>query len=116
MYPQIDAAVEDAVFTGYRYLMNINAHLRGDDLRDLIEHTHAVDTADADGGIEEQHFVHVPLDIEDAVAVARLQFGSYRTDALVDLDLILVVDIAQGVIARDRVTTSWELILVDILF
>ena len=59
--------------------------------------------------------MHIPLRIEDAVAVARLELGGHRTGALVDLYLFLAGDITQGVVARDRVTTAGEDIGVDIL-
>ena len=59
--------------------------------------------------------MHIPLDVKDTVAEAGLELGSHRTIALVDLYLVLVVDIAQGIITRNRVTAAGELILVDVL-
>ena len=60
--------------------------------------------------------MHIPLDVENAVAVAGLELGGYRTGTLVYLNLILVVDIAQGIVARNGVTAAHELILLDVLF
>ena len=112
---RFDAAIKDAVFTGDRHLVDVDVHLGGDDLGNLVEHAYAVDATDADGGLKVEDLVHVPLDVEDAVSVARLQFGGHRTGALVDLNLVLVVDIAEGVVAGDGVTAAWELVLLDIL-
>ena len=60
--------------------------------------------------------MHIPLDVKDTVTEAGLEFGSHRAIALVDLYLVLVVDIAQGIIARNGMTTIGELILIDVLF
>ena len=65
----------------------------------------------ADGGIEEQALVHVPLGIEDAVAVAGLQLRGNRTGTLVYLYLVLVVDVAQHVVTRNGVAACCELVL-----
>ena len=59
--------------------------------------------------------MHVPFDVEDTVAVARFQLCSHRTGTLVNLYLILVVDIAEGIVARDGVTAAHELILLDVV-
>ena len=60
--------------------------------------------------------MHIPLDIEDTITKARLQLRCYRTSTLVNFYLILIIDIAQSVITRNRVTTPHELILINILF
>ena len=59
--------------------------------------------------------MHVPLDVEDTVAETRLQLGGYRTVTLVDLYLVLLIDIAQCIVAWDGVAAIGELILVDVL-
>ena len=50
--------------------MDVNAHLGRDNLRNLVQHAYAIDTADADGSVEEKHLVHIPLDVEDTIAKA----------------------------------------------
>ncbi len=45
--------------------------------------------------------MHLPLGVEDAVAIARLEFGCHSAGALVYLDAVLVVDVAHDVIARN---------------
>jgi len=42
---QLDAAVEDALLGGDGEAVDVHVELRGDDLRDLHEHAHAVDAA-----------------------------------------------------------------------
>jgi GTP pyrophosphokinase len=59
--------------------------------------------------------VHVPLDVNNAVAETRLQLGGYGTGALVDFYLAIVVDVAKGIVTGDGMTTAGELILQDIV-
>ena len=116
MNAHFDGSLEYTLFAGDENLVDVDIHLRRDDLRDVVKHTHTVDTADADSGIEVEFAVHVPLDVENAVAVAGLELGGYRTGTLVYLNLILIVDVAQGIVARNGVTAAHELILFDVLF
>ena len=58
--------------------------------------------------------MHIPLDIENAVAKAGFQFGCHRTCPLMDLNLVFVVDIAQSVIAGNRVAATGEFVLCDV--
>ena len=94
MNTQFDTAVEDAILAGDIDGVDIDVHLRRYNLGDLIQHSHTVDAAQADGGIEEEPLMHIPLDVEDTIAETGLQFGGHRTVALVNLNLVLVVDIA----------------------
>ena len=110
---QLDAAVEQTVVAADGEFVDIDVHLRGDDSRNIYEDTHTVDTLNADGGVEEQLFMHVPLGIEDAVAETTLQLIGHRTGALVDFYLVLVVDISQDVVSGNGVTAVLELILSD---
>ena len=96
-----DGTLEYTLFAGDENLVDVDIHLRRDNLRDVVKHTHTVDTADADSGIEVEFAVHVPLDVENAVTVTGLELGCYRTGTLVYLNLILVVDVAQGIVARN---------------
>lgn len=115
MDTEFDIPVEDPFLAGDSELMDVDIHLRGDDTGDVHHHTHAVDTLQMDGGIEEESFVHIPFRIEDAVTVTGLEFGSDRTVALVNLYAVLVVDKAKDVVTRDGVTAMTELILSDIV-
>ena len=74
-----------------------------------------VDTRHLDGYVEEECASHVPLGVEDAVAVTGFQFCGHRTVALVDFDLLFAVDISQDVVPGNRVTAMHELILLDIV-
>ena len=113
MDTQFQSTVEHTVFARDVQVADVDVHLRRDDLCHLIKHTDAVDASQTDGGNEEEFLVHIPFHVKDAVAEARLQFGGHRTVALVDLYLVLVVDIAQGVVTGDGVATRRELILTD---
>ena len=93
MDAQFDAAVKDAVLTGNGYFVDVHVHLRRDDLRNLIQHTHTVDASQTQGGVEEENLVHVPLDVNDTVSEAGLELGCNRTVAPVNLYLVFVVDI-----------------------
>ena len=115
MYTQFDTAVEDAFLAGDVYRVDIHVHLGRDNLCHLVEQAYAVDAAQTDRGVEIEGLVHIPLDIEDAIAEAGLQFRGHRTVALVDLNLVLIVNIAEGIIAGDGVTAARELILTDII-
>ena len=113
MDAQLDATVEDAVFTADGELVDIDTHLRGDDTGDIDEDAHTVDTLYADGSVEEQLLVHVPFGIEYAVAETGLQLVGHRTGTFVDFYLMLVIDIAQNIVAGNRVATVLELVLSD---
>ena len=95
--------------------MDVDIHLVGDNLRDVEQHAHTVDALDADGRIEEELFVHIPFGIEDTIAEAGFQFGSYRTGTLVNLYLMAPVDKAQHIVAWDGVTTVFEFVLRNIV-
>ena len=115
MNAHLNRTLEDALLAGDENLVDIHIHLRRDYLCDIVEHAHAVDTAYADSGIEVELAVHVPLDIENTVAVAGLELGSHRTGTFVNLYLILVVYVAKGIVAGNWVTAAHELILLDVL-
>ena len=115
VYTHLDCSLEYALLAGDENLVDVDAHLRRDDLSDVIKHSHTVDTADTDGCIEVQLLVHIPLDIEYAVTVAGLKLGCNRTGTLMYLNLILVVDIAKCIVARDGVTAAHELVLLEVL-
>ena len=116
MHAQFNATIEDTIFASDIDGMDIDVHLGRDNLRDLVEQSNPVNTAQTDGGVEEEFLVHVPLDVEDTVAETGLQLGGYRTVSLVDLNLVLVVDVTKGIITWDGVTTPWEFILTDVFF
>lgn len=79
MDPNLDGTFEDALVSGKGNLMDIDIHLVGDHLRNIAQHTLAVDAIDLDGSIEEELLVHVPLGIEDAGTETRFEFTGHRT-------------------------------------
>ena len=91
--------------------MDVDIHLVRDNLRDVKQHAHTIDTLNADGGIEEQLLVHIPFGIKDAIAETGLQFGCHRTGTLMDFYLVTAVDESQHVVARDWVAAMLELVL-----
>ena len=115
MDTQLDRTVKHTILRGNGQTVDVNPHLAGDNLRNVQEHAYAVDSLNADSGIEEQLLVHIPLGIEDAIAETGLQPGSYRTGTLVNLYLMTPIDKAKYIIARNGVTAVLELILRDIL-
>ena len=70
MNTQFDGSVEDTVVAADGELVDVDAQLVADNLAHVEEHALAVDTLDFYGCIEEHLFVHIPLGIHDAVAVA----------------------------------------------
>ena len=116
MHTQVDRAVKDAILGGEGKTADINAELVANDTRHLVDKTAAVDASEPDSGIEEEAFVHVPLHIKNAVAIAGFQPVGHRTGTLVYLNAVLIVDIAQHIIAWNGVTTFGEDILTDVLF
>ena len=70
VHPEFDDAVEDAVVGRDGDFAHVDVQLPGDDVCQIVQHTHAVDAPNLNGGIEEQLVVHLPLRIKYAVAVA----------------------------------------------
>ena len=60
--------------------------------------------------------MHIPLGVEYAVAVARLESARHGAVALVYLDMVLVVDVPQDVVAGNGVTAVAEEVFADVLF
>ena len=79
MDTNLDGAFKDTLVSSEGNLMDIDVHLVGDDLRDIVQHTLPVDAVDLDGSVEEELLVHVPLGIEDTRPKARLEFTGHRT-------------------------------------
>ena len=111
-----DGTVEDTVAAADGELLDVDVQLVGYDFGHVGQESLAVNALDFDGGIEEQLLVHVPFGVEDAVAEARLQPAGNGTDALVDFDAVLVVDISQDVVARNGVAAAAEDERVDVVF
>ena len=108
VHTQLDLGVEDIIIAVDHHPVDIYIQLLGDHLRHLVQQSDAVDTSDGNGGVEEHLLVHVPLHVDDTVAIAALQLVGHITVALVDLDPVLVVDISQGIVAGDGVTATGE--------
>ena len=96
-----DATVEDAVVAADGELVYVDIELVADDTAHVEEQSLAVDALYLDGGVKVHQLVHLPLGVDDAVAIARLELGCHRAGALVYLDTVLVVDVAHDVIARN---------------
>ncbi len=113
-----DGPVENAVIAGDDQFLHVDIELAGDDPRDLIEQSDAVDAGDVDGGVEERLPVHIPFGVDDAVAETGFQFGGHITVAAVYLEMVLVVDEAQDVIAGNGAATSgkhqpFDIVVID---
>ena len=94
MYAQVDDAVEDAVGSGEHDFANVHVELVGEYTCHLVHQSSAVNAAHAQGNIEEVLLLHVPLGIEDAVAVAGLEPVGRGACPLVYLNLVLGGDVA----------------------
>ena len=70
----LDCPFEDAVVTGDGYLADVDAQLIGKHIGNVVQHSAAVDTPYLYCRIEEEPAVHIPLGIQNARTVARLQF------------------------------------------
>ena len=79
-----------------------------------MQHALTVDASDLDGGVEKADVAHIPLSIQQSIAVTRLQFAGHRAVALVYFYVVLVVDVAQDVIAGDGMTASGEEVGIDV--
>ena len=97
-----------AVVSADGHTMDIDIKLLCDDIGYIVEHALAVDSPYLDGGIKEEHFVHVPFCVENTVAKARLEPVGYGACPLVKLYLVLVVDISQDVVARNGVAACGD--------
>ena len=116
VHPQLYRTVEDALVAGDDELVNVNVELIGQHLRDIAQHAFAVDASYLYNGIKEQHVVHIPFGVKQAVAITGLQLGRHRTGALVYLHMAHIVYVAQNVIAGYGMAAMWKDKLVDILF
>ncbi len=115
VHPYLNLSVEYTLIALDGDTVYVDVELVRYNLRHVVQHTLAVDSSYLYSGIEEHHLVHIPLGIQYALAVCRLQFGSHLAVAAVYLDAVLVVDKAQYVVARNRVAACREYILADIL-
>ena len=59
----LNRSVKDSIIAGNCYLTDINAQLVGENIRDVVQHTTTVNTANLNRCIEEQTTVHIPLGI-----------------------------------------------------
>ena len=105
--------VEDAFVAGDGQAANVDVKLSADEVAEVVDHTLSVDTAYLYGGIKKHLLVHLPLGVEDAITIARLQACCHGTGSLVDLHMVLVVDKAQDVVARNGVTAVAEDVHLD---
>ena len=105
---QFDGAVEDALIAGNGNAVNVDVQLVRDYLRHIMKHTLAVDARNLNGGVKEHHLVHVPLGVEDAIAETGLQLGSHSAVATMYFYAVLVVDISEDVVTRNRMTALRE--------
>ena len=59
----LNGSLKDSIIAGDRYLTDINTQLVGENIRDVVQHTAAVNTTNLNRCIEEQTTVHIPLSI-----------------------------------------------------
>ena len=70
MDTEFDGAVEDALVTLYGDAVNINVHLRRNNLSHFEQQSYSVNSRELDGGIKEKLLVHVPFGIEYSLAIS----------------------------------------------
>ena len=108
MDTQFDGAVEDALIAGNGNAMDVDIQLVRDHLCHVMKHTLAVDARNLNGSVKEHHLVHVPLGVKDAIAETGLKLGSHSTVAAVNFYAVLIVDISEDVVTRNRMTALRE--------
>ena len=97
------------------HLVDVDVELVRNYFRNVVQHALAVDTSYLYGSVEEHNLMHIPLGIENSLAVGCLQFVCHGAVASVDFDAVLVVDISQYVVARNSMAAGGEYKLRDIL-
>ena len=88
---KLEGAVEDAIVAGEEHFAHVDAELVGDDAGDIVDESAAVDAGEADGSIEKEAALHVPLHVKDTVAVAGLQLVGHGACPLMDFYAVLTV-------------------------
>ena len=101
MYAEANGAVEDSVVGLDEDALHVYVELLGDDIGNLIYHSHTINTLDVDGYGEVEQLVSTPLGCHNAVAIGSLELGSFRTFTLVDDNLSVAIDEAQHIVAWD---------------
>ena len=102
---QQDFCHKDSVIGFNVNLPHIDIHLLGQHAGYLVQHAHVVNAFKMKRGREIQLFVGIPIGRQNVVAVTALQLGRYGTLALVDGNAVVIVKIAQHIIAGDGVAT-----------
>lgn len=116
MYAELNCSFKEIVVVdGDEQLRDVDVHLVRDDVCNVMEHTYAVDAGKSDGGGEGVLLVHVPLYVENAVAIACLQLVGNGTVAFMYDDMVVSVDETEGIVARDDLTALCEDELRDVL-
>ena len=110
VHTELEGSLEDTILTGDIDGMDIHVHLSREHLGHLVQQSDAVDTFQLQRSIEEETFVHIPLGIEDAVAIARLELVGYRTGTFVYLYLLFIIDKSKDIISWDGMTTRHEFV------
>ena len=92
---------------------DVEVQLVGNQVGEVVQDSLAVDASNVDGGVEEDFVAHLPFCVEDSIAETRLQARCHRTVAHVDFNVLVVVDVAEDVVARNRMATVAENVHLD---
>jgi len=101
VYIELDVPLEQAVDGLDENLADIDIELFGHDVAYLVQDAHGVDALDVEVDRKFQSLARFPFHGQNAAAESGFQLVGQRTLALVDDHTVLVVDEAQGVVARD---------------
>ena len=104
VYIELDVAFEQSVHRFNEYLTDVDIELFGHDVAYLVQDAQCVDTLNVQVDREFQSLASFPFYGQDTVAEACFQLVGYMTLALVNNYAVLVIDEAQSVVTRNRLT------------
>lgn len=113
---QFDGSFKEVVVVdGDEQFCDVDVQLAGNDVGNVMYHADTVYAGKRDGSSECVLLVHVPLDVENAVAIACLQLVGDGAVALVDDNVVVAVDETEGIVARNDITALGKDELRDVL-
>ena len=110
---EVDFALEDAIVGLDGEAVDVDVELLGEYGGDLQDDACVVDAFDAYGGWELDALVGVPAGSEDAVAVGHFQAVGNFALAFVDGDAVVLVIVAEDIVAGNGVTACAHDVVVD---
>lgn len=92
--------------------MDVNVQLLRNHFGQFVQYTYFIQSLDVDVYGEYQRFSRLPLYGNQTVAEAGFQLGGNGTLAFMDDNAVVVVDISQYIVARDRLAAVCQ----DVVF